>query len=258
VAGTVDFAGAVAVVTGGATGIGRAVCLGLAARGASAVIVNYSRSRDEALAVVVELEALGCEGRAVQADVRDETAVIAMMDATVAEFGRIDILVNNAGATRLIPFADLDAVTDEVWELVLGVNVRGAFLATRAASAALRAARGAVVNVASTAGHRASGSSIAYGVSKAALLQLTRGLAVALAPEVRVNSVSPGSVSSDWMGGLVGDDVARAAREAESAVIPLGRVSTPEEVADAIIAMLGPGMVTGQDVIVDGGKHLLY
>jgi NAD(P)-dependent dehydrogenase (short-subunit alcohol dehydrogenase family) len=149
-------------------------------------------------------------------------------------------------------------VTDDVWELVLGVNLRGAFLATRAASAALRAAGGAVVNVASTAGHRASGSSIPYGVSKAALLQLTRGLAVALAPEVRVNSVSPGSVSSDWMGGLVGDDVARAAREAESAVIPLGRVATPEEVADAIIAMLGPGMVTGQDIIVDGGKHLLY
>ncbi len=257
-AGTVDFAGAVAVVTGGATGIGRAVCLGLVARGASAVIVNYSRSRDEALAAVAELEALGCAGRAVQADVRDETAVVAMIDAVVEEFGRIDILVNNAGATRLIPFTDLDAVTDEVWELVLGVNVRGAFVVTRAASAALRAARGAVVNVASTAGHRASGSSIAYGVSKAALLQLTRGLAVALAPEVRVNSVSPGSVNSDWMGDLVGADVARAAREAESAVIPLGRVASPEEVADAIIAMLGPGMVTGQDVIVDGGKHLLY
>lgn len=252
------IAGTVAIVTGGGTGIGRAVCLALAARGASAVVVSYSRSAEEAEAVVAELLAGGCRARAVRADVRDEAAVAELVASTISEFGGIDILVNNAGATRMIAFGDLDAVTDDDWDLVLGVNIRGTFTVTRAAAAALRKSKGSVVNVASVAGYRAIGSSIPYGVSKAGTIQLTRGLAAALAPEVRVNSVSPGSVTSRWMGDLIGEDVAAERREKESALIPLGSVATPEDVAEAIVALIDARFVTGQDIIVDGGKHLLY
>ncbi|MEP6482366.1 MAG: SDR family oxidoreductase [Rhodoglobus sp.] len=250
--------GAIAVVTGGGTGIGRSICLALARAGASAIVLTYSKSADEAEQTAGELRELGCAARAARVDVRDEGAVVELMSATVAEFGRIDILINNAGATRLIPFDDLDAITDDDWELVLGVNIRGAFSCTRAAAAALRASRGSVVNVASIAGWRGVGSSIPYGVSKAGMLQLTRGLAVALAPEVRVNSVSPGSVSTRWMGELVGEDVAAERRAQEAATLPLGRVATPDDVAEAVIALLNARFVTGQDVIIDGGRNLLY
>ena len=253
-----EFDGAVAIVTGGGTGIGRAVCLALAARGASAVVVTYSRSAAEAEAVAAELREAGCRGSAVRADVRDKHAVAALIASTIADFGGIDILVNNAGATRLIPFKDLDAITDEDWDLVLDVNVRGTFAVTRAASAALRESRGSVVNVASIAGSRAIGTSIPYGVSKAGMLQLTRGLAIALAPEVRVNSVSPGSVVSRWLGDLVGEDAAAERWAKESGVVPLAAIATPEDVAEAIVALIGARFVTGQDIIVDGGKHLLY
>lgn len=257
-ADSAQFDGAVAIVTGGGTGIGRAVCHALAARGASAVVVTYSRSAAEAEDVAAELREVGCRASAVRADVRDGDAVAAMIASTLADYGRIDILVNSAGATRLIPFKDLDAITDEDWDLVLDVNVRGTFTVTRAASAALRESGGSVVNVASIAGSRAIGTSIPYGVSKAGMLQLTRGLAAALAPEVRVNSVSPGSVVSRWLGDLVGEDVAAERWAKDAAVTPLGSVATPADVAEAIVALIGARFVTGQDIVVDGGKHLLY
>src|SRR5262245_4469816 len=182
-----QLAGAVAIVTGGGTGIGRAVSESLARAGARAVVVNYSRSREDAEATAAALGELGCEGVPHQASVADEEAVRAMVADTVARFGRLDVLVNNAGTTRFIAHADLDALTAEVWETVLSVNLMGTFYCCRAAAPPLKAARGAIVNIASIAGIRASGSSVVYGVSKAAVLQLTRNLAVALAPEVRVN-----------------------------------------------------------------------
>lgn len=253
-----DFTGTVAVVTGGGTGVGRAVSLALGAVGAATVVVSYSRSDAAAEAVADEVRALGAAAVAIKADVRDEDSVVALMDRVVDEFGTIDILVNCAGATKLVPFDDLDGLTDDVWDLVMDVNVRGAFRCIRAAAPALRKAGGAVVNVASTAAHRAGGSSIAYGVSKAALLHLTRGLARSLAPEVTVNSVSPGAIESEWLVDLVGADRARASWDADSLVTPLGRVSTPDDVAEAVLAMLSARFVTGEDIIVDGGKHLLY
>jgi 3-oxoacyl-[acyl-carrier protein] reductase len=248
----------VAVVTGGGTGIGRATCLALAKAGARAIVVNYSKSSAEASATVMELTSLGCAAVAMHADVGDATQVNAMASEVRSAFGGVDIVVNNAAITYPVDHADLDGLGDEMFQRVLDVNVLGPFRVVRAFAAGLRASRGAVVNIASISGYRAGGSSIAYGVSKAALLQLTRNLAVALSPEVRVNAVAPGTVATRWQTDLHGAEAfaERSAVERES--VPLGRISGPEHVAQAVLGLLGMGMVTGEVIIVDGGKHVRY
>jgi 3-oxoacyl-[acyl-carrier protein] reductase len=253
-----NLGGAVAIVTGGGTGIGRAVSEALARAGARAVVVNYSRSRADAEATAETLTRLGCEGVAYQASVADESQVKAMVDETLGRFGRLDVLVNNAGTTRFIAHADLDAVTDEVWDEIISVNLKGTFYCSRAAAPALKQARGAIVNIASVAGARAAGSSIPYGVSKAAVLQLTRNLAVALAPDVRVNAVAPGLVATRWFREPFGEQAASEQESRVAASTPLREVATAEHVAQAVMAFLGSDLVTGEFVLVDGGKHLTY
>jgi NAD(P)-dependent dehydrogenase (short-subunit alcohol dehydrogenase family) len=249
----------VAVVTGGGTGIGRAVSLALARAGYRAVVVNYRRSADEALKTVEEVRALGCEAEAMAADVADDRQVRAMAARVQDRFGGAAVLVNNAGLTRAVEHADLDGLTDAIWHEILGANLLGAFHCARAFAPALRAGRGAVVNIASISGCRAGGSSIAYGVSKAALLQLTRNLAVALAPEVRVNAVAPGTVAETrWQPGLHGPDEFARRSAAEREVVPLRRTAEPEHVAQAVLGLLGMDLVTGETLILDGGKHVLY
>ena len=252
-----DLKGRVALVTGGGTGIGRAVCLRLAKAGAEAVVVNYSRSDKDARATAAELIVLGPDAMAHKADVSNESEVTAMIDAVKERYGRLDVLINNAGTTRFIAHPDLDALTDEVWDEILKVNLKGTFYCCRAAAPELRKTSGAIVNVASIAGHRATGSSIVYAVSKAGVLQLTRALAVALAPEVRVNSVSPGLVSTRW---LLQFDAEAAESQATSttATTPLTAVATADHVAQAVMAFVENDMITGQDVVVDGGKNILY
>src|SRR6266478_3899294 len=253
-----ELRGRVAIVTGGGTGIRRAVCLRLVKGGAAAVVVNSSRSAHDADATVREVEDLGAKGIAHRADVSDESQVVAMIEETARRFGRLDVLVNNAGTTHFIPHSDLDALTDEVWNEILGVNLKGTFFCCRAAAPELRKAKGAIVNVASVAGHRAVGSSIAYAVSKAGVLQLTRALALALAPEVRVNSVSPGLVSSRWFRQRFGDDANAALESSTAESAPLKAVATPDHVAQAVMAFVENDLITGQDVVVDGGGMVKY
>jgi len=253
-----ELAGRVAIVTGGGTGIGRATALRLAKSGAKAVVVNYSRSAAEAETTARDVMALGADAMTHRSDVADEGQVNALVAATVDRFGRLDVLVNNAGTTHFIPHPDLDALTDEVWNDILGVNLKGTFFCCRAAAPELKKTGGAIVNIASIAAHRASGSSIAYAVSKAGVVQLTRALALALAPEVRVNSVSPGLVSSRWFSSRFGDEAAAAQEEAFAKQTPVQKIATPDDVARAVIALLENDLITGQDLVVDGGKNVLY
>jgi NAD(P)-dependent dehydrogenase (short-subunit alcohol dehydrogenase family) len=253
-----QLTGAVAIVTGGGTGIGRAVSLALAHAGAKAVFVNYSRSAAEAEATARDLDDLGCEGIAHRCDVAVDADCREMVAQAQLRFGRLDVLVNNAGTTHHIPHRELESLTDKVWEEIIGVNLRGAFHCARAAAPELRKAHGAIVNVASIAGWRASGSSIVYGVSKAGLIQLTRNLAIALAPEVRVNSVSPGLVATRWFRQKYGDEPASAQEQFMAEHTPLGAVALPEHVAQAVMGFLGMDLVTGENLIVDGGMHVAY
>jgi len=253
-----DLKGTVAIVTGGGTGIGRATAVQLARRGAGAVVVNYSRSDRDAAATAEELRAIGAEAMPYQADISDEPQVKAMVAATVERYGRLDELVNSAGTTHFIPHSDLDALTDEVWDGIYRVNVKGTFYCCRAAAGELRKTRGAIVNVASISGYRASGSSIAYAVSKAGIIQLTRGLALSLAPDVRVNSVSPGLVSTRWFRQRFGDDAAAAQEESFATTTPLKKIAGPDDVAQVIVALLENDVVTGQDLVIDGGRNIQY
>ena len=253
-----EIAGRIAIVTGGGTGIGRATSLRLARSGARAVVINFSRSGKDAEATANEIREMGVEPMPYRADVADEPQVKAMVAETVDRYGQIDVLVNSAGTTHFIPHPDLDSLTDEVWNEILSVNLKGTFYCCRAAAPELKKTGGAIVNIASIAAHRASGSSIAYAVSKAGVVQLTRALALALAPEVRVNSVSPGLVSTRWFSSRFGDEAAAAQEETFAKQTPVQKIATPDDVARAVIALLENDLITGQDLVVDGGKNILY
>ncbi|HEY1456457.1 MAG TPA: SDR family oxidoreductase [Candidatus Dormibacteraeota bacterium] len=252
-----DLSGRVAIVTGGGTGIGRATSLLLAGAGAR-VVVGYSRSEKDATSTVEEARALGTEAIAHQVNIADEAMVGEMVAASAKRFGRLDFLVNNAGTTHFIAHPDLDALTDGVWDDILSVNLKGTFFCCRAAASELKKANGAIVNVSSIAAHRAAGSSIPYAVSKAAIVQLTRSLALALAPGVRVNSVSPGLVATRWTSDRIGEELSAKREESFVRSTPTQKIVTPGEVGQAIIALLLNEAITGQDLVVDGGKNIVY
>lgn len=248
----------VALVTGAGGGIGRATAQLLARRGVAELYITYHSSEEAARETVVLLEELGARATAIRCDISDADSVVAMVDRVRAEAGRLDYLVNNAATTDFVPMRDLDGATRKIWERLWHTNVIGAFEATRAAADMLRASRGAVVNVTSVAGHRVTGSSLPYGVTKAAAIQLTRALAVSLAPEVRVNSISPGMVRSGWNQSFIDSGEFDKNEERDAARIPLGRYADPADVAEAIVGVLEMGFVTGQDLLVDGGRMLGY
>lgn len=251
--------GKVALVTGGATGIGRATCLELARRGVGRIQVGYGSSTVAADELCAELSELGATAGAIRIEVSDRDHVRQACDAMLAEVGGLDILVNNAGTTVAKPFDDLASITPDLWQQLLEVNVMGAFWLCQALEKPLRERRGSIVNVTSIAGTRAVGSSLPYGVTKAALAQLTRGLAVGMAPEVRVNAVAPGTVASGWHERLVGAEAFEQKAAAEAGQVPLGRVASADDIAEVIASLaLSLDFVTGQEIIADGGKALRY
>lgn len=247
----------VAVVTGAATGVGAACARLLAAAGWN-VAINYRSSAEAAAALAASCCAGGGAAFALQGDVAADADCRRVVDAAVAEWGRVDALVNAAGTTRFVPHADLDAISEADWHRIFAVNVMGAFQMARAAAPHLRASgRGAIVNISSVSGSLGDGSCIPYAASKGALDTLTKSLARALAPQVRVNAVCPDYLTGRWLMDGVGperyDQIIATARSKA----PLGDVATPEDVAEAVAWLIEGGrMVTGTRLVIDGGIAL--
>jgi NAD(P)-dependent dehydrogenase (short-subunit alcohol dehydrogenase family) len=240
----------VALVTGSATGVGRAVAIRLAKRGV-AVCVNYSRSEVDGRETFAQVQKLGVPAILCKATVADDKQVRAMVARCRAELGGLDVLVNNAGTTRFIDHTDLESVTDQVWDEIFQVNLKGAFYACRAAMPLLKERRGCIVNVSSVAGLQGHGSSIPYAASKAALNCMTQSLARAFGPSVRVNAVAPGPIRTRWLSGR------EEMIERYLALTPLGRAAEPDDIAEAVeFLALGAGLMTGQVLVVDGGRTM--
>jgi len=240
----------VALVTGSATGVGRACAVRFAKLGFS-VVVNYSKSEADAHETVRLVEAEGAQALLSHATVADDVQVKGMIARTTSVFGRLDVLVNNAGTTHFIPHTDLDAVTDAAWDEIFQVNLKGAFYCTRAAMPLLKSSQGCVVNVSSVAGLTGLGSSIPYCASKAALNCMTQSLARAFGPDVRINAVAPGPINTRWLAGRE-EQVAKYLEQA-----PLGRAADPDDIADAIVYLAtGTSLMTGQVLVVDGGRTM--
>lgn len=257
-----DFQDFVVVVTGASTGLGRAIAVETASRGAAAVIINFASSADEAAETARQVEAHGAKAVIVQGDVAsdDDCRKIA---AAAEPFGRIDALFNNAGVTKFAPnHADLDAVTSDDFLRLYSVNVVGAYQMVRAARSLLEAAPqpGAVVNTSSIAGVAGIGSSVPYAASKGALTTMTLSLARALAPKIRVNAICPGFIDTPWFGKGVGAERAQKMRDGAAASTPLKAASTAEDVAGAAVFLAAPASkhITGETLLVDAGTHLSY
>ncbi len=252
-----DINGKVAVVTGSSSGVGGATARLLASLGAS-VVVNYFRGVEAGQRVADEIQAAGGSAIAVQADTRSDADCRRLIQAAIDEYGHLEILVNNAGMTHFIAHDDLEAVTDDVWDDIIGANLRGVFNCTRAAAPHMRAAgEGAVVNVSSIAGTGGGGSCIPYAASKAGVNVITKSLARVLGPEIRINTIAPGFIEGRWLRGGLGDDTYEAGRKRLGETAPLRGVATPETCADAIIALIERNVfVTGQTITVDGGATL--
>jgi 3-oxoacyl-[acyl-carrier protein] reductase len=253
----VDLQGKVAIVTGSSSGVGAATAKLLASKGCH-VTVNYASSADAAKAVAAECESFGVGTLVCQANVAEDSDCRKLVDETLAKFGRLDALVNNAGTTKFVPHHKLDGLEKDDFFDIYGVNVVGPYQMVRAAEQALRGSGAAsVVNVASIAGVRGIGSSIAYAASKGALLTMTKSLARVMGPEIRVNAVCPGFIQGEWLEKGMGDNYHKFKNSLE-AVTPLKLTCTAETVADSIVAFIeGHSVVTGQHIILDGGHYLV-
>ncbi|HLK59346.1 MAG TPA: glucose 1-dehydrogenase [Chthonomonadaceae bacterium] len=240
--------GKVAVVTGGGTGMGRACCFALAHKGA-AVVVNYAKSQEKAEDAARQIEAQGGRAIAVRADVSSDAEARALIAAATERFGRLDILVNNAGYTRFTPHRELELLTEELLDRTLAVNTKGPLYCARAAiPAMLQNGGGHIINITSIAAKLGSGSSIIYCASKAALSVMTKSLARAFAPEIRVNAIAPGFVDTkfaNWPDGMV---------ERMKQNVHTERIVTVEDIAAAVVYLVTEGSIlTGEEIVIDGG-----
>jgi 3-oxoacyl-[acyl-carrier protein] reductase len=243
----------VALVTGAATGIGRSAAIALAKNGYD-VVINYSRSEDAAKITAQDAEAAGAKTLLHRCDVSEDAGVRAMLAATEKEFGRLDVLINNAGTTVNVEPKNLEEMTADAWNRVFAVNVLGVFLVTRAAAPLLKKSpNGCIVNTCSIAGLRPSAQPLPYAASKAAVANLTKTLANALGPQIRVNAVAPGWIEGEWMKRTLAENYeGLMARRAK--YTPLKRCCTEDDVADSMLSLiLHNRFVTGEIIIVDGG-----
>ena len=246
----------VAIVTGGGTGVGAASALALAGRGYD-VVVNYSKSEAEAEAAAADCRAAGADAVALRGDVAADADCRALVAAAVARWGRLDGLVNNAGVTSFAGAANWDAIDAETFQHVVGVNALGTLQMIRAAAPHLKAAGGAIVNVSSIAGVLGIGSSVAYIASKGAVNAMTLYFARAMAPEVRVNAVCPGLITTRWFKDGLGEEGYEKVLAMYEAAVPLGRACSAEDVAEAVLWFIdGARTVTGELLLLDGGVHL--
>jgi 3-oxoacyl-[acyl-carrier protein] reductase len=247
----VDLKGAVALVTGGNGGLGQRICHALAREGAHIAVV-YAQSRDQAEGVARELASRHrVDAAAFACDITDGVAVETLVAGVAKRFGRLDILVNDAAYNRAIPFHDLDSLTEEVWDRIMAVNLTGPMRVAKAVAPTMKAqGRGRIVNIASVAGLGPHGSSIAYAVSKAGLIHLTRCLAVALAPETLVNCVAPGLLEGTRAtANLRPEQVERSASGSL-----LKKAADKDDCADMVVTMCRTETMTGQTVVIDSGR----
>jgi 3-oxoacyl-[acyl-carrier protein] reductase len=246
--------GRTALVTGAATGIGRAIA-GRFAREGAKVAVNYRQSLKAVEDPVSQIRAAGGTAISIQADVSKSAEVSTMLATVEREFGRLDFLVNNAGWSTRVPHRNLNELTDDIWDKTFNINLRGVFYCVREAVPLLRKHPGtSIVNIASVAGSTGVGSSIAYAAAKAGVLTMTKSLARALAPEIRVNAISPGLIRTQFAGRPDSD----AAFDAEERATPLARLATAEECAEVALFLASAATaVTGQTILVDSGLYVL-
>jgi 3-oxoacyl-[acyl-carrier protein] reductase len=244
--------GKVAVVTGAGTGMGRAIAELFARHGAK-VVVNYSSSRDAAEEVVAAIQAEGGTAMAAGADVSKDADAISLMEATERAYGRIDYLINNAGWSTRIPHAQFGDLTDEIWDRTLNVNLRGVFYCVRAATPFLKKQAGSsIVNISSVASISGQGSSIVYAASKGGVVTMTKSLARALAPGIRVNVVLPGFVRTRFAGWP------KESFDAAEKITPLRQLASVEDVAEAALFFAAMAKsTTGESLVVDGGMSTL-
>jgi 3-oxoacyl-[acyl-carrier protein] reductase len=242
----------VAVITGGSSGIGAATARQLAKRGWR-VAINYAHNASAAEKMVKECG----NAIAVQGDVSIDQDCMRVARTVAEKFGGIDALVNNAGTTKVVPHDQLDGLSGEDFQRIFALNVIAPFQMVRACREALKARRGAIVNVSSVASVLGTGSSVAYAASKAALETMSLSLARSLAPEVRVNVVAPGHTNTPWHPTVRGPERAAEVEKRYSTIAPLKQISQAEDVADAIVWLIEGGRnVTGEVIYVDGGMHI--
>ncbi|MFZ4122636.1 MAG: SDR family NAD(P)-dependent oxidoreductase [Caulobacterales bacterium] len=257
-----DFDDAVVLVTGSATGLGAAIAIGAARRGAKAVVLNCTKSLKEAEETADQARAAGSQVVIAQGDVGCDVACRDIV-SKAAVFGRIDALANNAGTTKHVPnHANMDGLSDEDFLRLYRINVVGPFQITRAARSLLEAAAqpSSVLMVSSIAGVTGVGSSVAYAATKGALNTMTLSLARALAPKIRVNALCPGFIDTRWFTDQYGEETTARIRANIVATTPLQAASTPDDIADAGLFMLSKAArhVTGETLMVDAGLHLGY
>jgi NAD(P)-dependent dehydrogenase (short-subunit alcohol dehydrogenase family) len=254
-----DFDGKVVLVTGGATGLGAAIAIGAAKRGAKAVVLNCTKSLKEAESTADAVRAAGAEAAIAQGDVSEDGDCRRIAEAA-ARFGKLDALANNAGITKHVPHADLDGLSREDFLHVYAVNTVGPFQMVRACRGLLEKATGqaSVVMTSSVAGVVGGGSSVAYAASKGALNVMTKALARALAPKIRVNAICPGFMDTRWFGDAYGEEQLARIRQSVAKSTPLQVASTAEDIADAALFLLSDAArrVTGETLLADAGFHL--